>query len=96
MGLYVISYDIVKDKTRTKVARLLENYGVRMQYSLFECDLDDKKYNELYSEIRQIDINNNTDSIRLYKLCKNCEKEIKTIGTVEQKRIILNQKTIVI
>lgn len=96
MSLYVISYDIAKDKTRTKVAKLLENYGVRMQYSVFECDLDDKRFNELYSEIKKMDINTNIDSIRFYKLCKNCENEIKTIGTVEQKRFVLNEKTIVI
>lgn len=96
MSLYVISYDIAKDKTRTKVAKLLENYGVRMQYSVFECDLDDKRFNELFSEIKKMDINANIDSIRFYKLCKNCEKGIKTIGTVEQKRFVLNEKTIVI
>ena len=96
MSLYVISYDIAKDKTITKVAKLLENYGVRMQYSVFECDLDDKRFNELFSEIKKMDINANIDSIRFYKLCKNCEQGIKTIGTVEQKRFVLNEKTIVI
>ena len=33
----VIAYDIPEDKRRTKVAKALEGYGERMQYSLFEC-----------------------------------------------------------
>ena len=33
----VISYDIPADKRRTKLAQLLENYGQRVQYSVFEC-----------------------------------------------------------
>lgn len=96
MSLYVISYDIAKDKQRGKVAKLLEGYGVRMQYSVFECELEEQKFLELYSKMKQISLEIGTDSVRFYKLCKNCERDIKTIGTVEKKRMILEEKTIVI
>lgn len=35
--MYVISYDISNDKIRTKIAKELENYGRRVQFSVFEC-----------------------------------------------------------
>ncbi|MCA9742068.1 CRISPR-associated endonuclease Cas2, partial [candidate division KSB1 bacterium] len=37
--LLLVSYDIVDDKQRTKLAKRLQNYGQRVQYSVFECDL---------------------------------------------------------
>ena len=39
----LVSYDISDDKRRRKVCKILEGYGYRVQYSVFECDLDDKK-----------------------------------------------------
>lgn len=33
--MYLIVYDIQSDKLRTKFAKCLERYGVRMQYSVF-------------------------------------------------------------
>jgi CRISPR-associated protein Cas2 len=39
----VVSYDISDDKRRRKVAQIMEGYGYRVQYSVFECDLDKKR-----------------------------------------------------
>ena len=36
---YVIAYDIPDDARRLKVARWLERFGQRRQYSVFECEL---------------------------------------------------------
>lgn len=36
---YVIAYDIPDDTRRLKVARWLERFGERKQYSVFECRL---------------------------------------------------------
>ncbi|MGI0489366.1 CRISPR-associated endonuclease Cas2 [Pantanalinema rosaneae CENA516] len=47
MLLYVVTYDIPCDKRRKKVADLLEGYGRRVQYSVFECVLTAEKYGEL-------------------------------------------------
>ena len=38
---YLVSYDISDPKRLRKVARSLEGFGVRLQYSVFECPLDD-------------------------------------------------------
>lgn len=36
MALYLISYDITADKRRNALAKLLEGFGSRVQYSVFE------------------------------------------------------------
>ena len=35
--IYVISYDIDDDKRRNKISKVLEEYGVRVLESVFEC-----------------------------------------------------------
>ncbi len=37
---YIISYDIAHPKRLYRVAKTLEAYGHRIQYSVFECPLD--------------------------------------------------------
>ena len=78
--LYVISYDIVNDKKRSKIAKLLEGYGRRVQYSVFECVLSKSDFAKLYAKLLQIDVDSHTDSIYIYMICLNCEKKIITIG----------------
>ncbi|MGY4610889.1 CRISPR-associated endonuclease Cas2 [Thermostichus sp. MS-CIW-38] len=47
MQLYVITYDIPDNKRRKKVSDLLEGYGRRVQYSVFECRLEQHQYQDL-------------------------------------------------
>lgn len=37
---YLVSYDIANPKRLRRVARLLEGFGSRLQFSVFECPLD--------------------------------------------------------
>jgi CRISPR-associated protein Cas2 len=39
MNSYLICYDITDDRDRNRVAHLLERYGERVQYSVFEVHL---------------------------------------------------------
>ena len=78
--MYVVSYDIVSDRLRSKIANTLEGYGTRIQYSVFECRLSEKKYKELYGKLMQLMAGVEEGSIRFYSLCGNCEGKIRTIG----------------
>ncbi|MBP3195942.1 MAG: CRISPR-associated endonuclease Cas2 [Butyrivibrio sp.] len=78
--MYVISYDIDKDKVRSKVAKLLENYGTRVQYSVFECSISEVQFEELYSQLATLMSGEIEGSIRFYQLCKNCMSKIAILG----------------
>ena len=67
MMFYLICYDIPDDRRRKKIADLLEGYGTRVQYSVFECHLSAKKLKELQHRLRKR-FNQNEDSIRFYPL----------------------------
>lgn len=52
--MYVVSYDISSNRLRNKVAEVLLEYGRRMQYSVFECDISEDKFGELYKRLRKL------------------------------------------
>lgn len=37
---YLVCYDICDDKRLRRVAEICSDFGVRLQYSVFECDLN--------------------------------------------------------
>lgn len=76
----VISYDIVSDKQRAKVANILKDYGQRVQYSVFECILDEEILEQMIKRLLKV-INKDEDSLRIYRLCKDCKKKINVYGT---------------
>ncbi|MDW8801438.1 CRISPR-associated endonuclease Cas2 [Clostridium sp. A1-XYC3] len=78
--IYLISYDIIDDKKRTRLHKMLKNYGIRNQYSVFECELDDKKYVELVYKINKVKIEIG-DSIMIYPICSSCEAKITRKGS---------------
>jgi len=72
--LLLISYDIVETKKRNKIVKILEKYGTRVQFSVFECDLVERQKLDLQSKLIKImkEFENNEDSIRFYKICEKC------------------------
>ncbi|MEN4045383.1 CRISPR-associated endonuclease Cas2 [Sulfurimonas sp. NWX367] len=64
---YVISYDIANDKHRTKLSTLLDKYGTRVNYSVYECELSQRQFDKLLYEIElKKFINKKYDSLRFY------------------------------
>ena len=82
--MYVVSYDISSDKTRNKVSKKLLDYGKRVQYSVFECDIDTRMYKKMYTELVKITEDMEDGSIRFYFIDKNCQSKIVTIGNCEK------------
>ncbi len=75
----IVSYDITDDSKRKKVAEILKDYGKRVQYSVFECDLNEKHVKQIIEELKPY-IEKDTDSLRIYFLCERCQNKIFSIG----------------
>ena len=82
--MYVISYDIENDRIRNKIAKTLEGYGKRVQYSVFECRLSKDRFESLYKRLAKLMRDEKEGNIRFYKICRNCESDIATIGIVKE------------
>lgn len=78
---YIISYDIVDDKRRTKLAKYLESVAVRVQKSVFEADWNQKILYTVIEKIKRF-INEEEDTLRIYRLCSKCQSEILNYGCV--------------
>lgn len=78
--MYVVSYDIENDKLRNQIAKTLLGYGKRVQYSVFECNITEKRMRELYQRLSELMTEEENGNIRFYPICKNCEVKIATIG----------------
>lgn len=50
---YIITYDISDQKRLRSVARILEGYGVRLQFSVFECLLDSLRLSKAKSALQE-------------------------------------------
>jgi CRISPR-associated protein Cas2 len=75
----VVSYDIPEDKRRTKVMKLLRNFGAHVQYSVFECELKDAAYQQLRERLAKL-ISPQVDSVRFYFLDEDQVKQIEVVG----------------
>jgi CRISPR-associated protein Cas2 len=79
MLLYVVTYDIPCDRRRKKVSDLLEGYGRRVQYSVFECLLSAVKYKELQQRLKHR-VNVAEDSIRFYPISGHTFSQVEIWG----------------
>ena len=78
--MYVmVSYDIVEDRTRTRVMKFLKDFGTRVQLSVFECDLDDEQYHKMKDGVEGL-IDKKEDRVRYYRLCKGCMSKVVISG----------------
>ena len=71
---YLVAYDVTNNKNRKKLGELFEEFGTRVNYSVFEIELNKTKINKLLEQIREQKLyNKKQDSIRFYYICQNCE-----------------------
>lgn len=80
MLLYVIAYDIPCDQRRKKISDLLEGYGQRVQYSVFECQLTQVKFKELCQRLNKV-VKLAEDSLRFYPLSRHTLGQVVVWGT---------------
>ena len=64
---YLVSYDIANAKRLRRVAKCLESYGTRLQFSVFECPLDDLRLAQAKAALAEI-INNDHDQVLFVSL----------------------------
>lgn len=75
----VVAYDIPDDRRRLRVARILEGYGERLQYSVFECRIRELEYLQLKERLAEaIDID--ADAVFFYCLCARDVERIERLG----------------
>jgi len=75
----VVSYDISDDRRRRRIFKLMESFGTRVQYSVFECNLTAPQLKELCGRLKKL-MSPRDDSVRFYSLCTDDVKRVLCLG----------------
>jgi len=59
---FIVSYDVTDDRRRNRVAKTMNNFGDRVQYSVFSCQLNPRELVQLGRELRGI-LDHNDDQV---------------------------------
>ena len=86
----VVAYDIPSARRRNKVVKILQQYGRRINFSVFECMFSDGQLSAVREEIGSI-INLSKDQVVYYQLCLGCyaravyqpERRVQTGDSIE-------------
>ena len=82
--LVLITYDVdtiseTGQKRLRKVAKLCQNYGQRVQNSVFECRLSEAQFVVLKNKLEN-NMDHDLDNIRFYFLGNNWNNRIESLG----------------
>ena len=83
--LMLVTYDVATGDSNgrrrlRRVARLCQDYGQRVQYSVFECQIDPAQWARLRSKLIEA-IDKRHDSLRFYRLGSNWKSRVEHVGT---------------
>lgn len=95
--LVLITYDVNTEepsgaKRLRNIAKQCKNFGKRVQYSVFECELDPTQFEQLKNRLLSI-YSKSKDSLRFYKLGSKWQHKIEHFGA--KKPIDLNGSLII-
>ncbi len=82
--MVLISYDVATQtadgrRRLRRIARLCENYGQRVQFSVFECLVDPAQWTGLRAALCA-EMDTGHDSLRFYFLGANWKKRVEHVG----------------
>lgn len=82
--LVLITYDVRTEseagrRRLRRVARICENHGQRVQFSVFECLVDPAQWTALRAALTS-EINPKEDSLRFYFLGANWKSRVEHVG----------------
>lgn len=76
---WVIAYDSPSHRRRRKLAKLLEGYGLRVQWSVFECQLRPDQLVQLRQRLERL-VQPGEDSVRLWPVPQRSCAQVIHLG----------------
>lgn len=76
--LHIIAYDISSARRLRRVARICEDFGARIEKSVFECDLDDRDFERLWLRLGNVVAED--DSVVDYPIPQPYRDRIRVMG----------------
>lgn len=83
MKRYLALYDMKNASRGAALAKMLGEYGARVQNSAFELFLRDRAYGQMRERLVKI-IDPEADKVRLYGLCHHCGESAELFGRAQK------------
>lgn len=85
--MVLVSYDVATvdrqgARRLRKVAKICQDHGQRVQYSVFECIVDPAQWTAMRERLVRV-IDHNQDSLRFYFLGANWRRRVEHVGAKE-------------
>lgn len=77
--IFVVSYDVPNDRRRLRIMKIVQDFGRRVQYSVFECDLSTPQLMRLQERLAEV-VDPALDDVRFYPLCESCIGKAQRMG----------------
>lgn len=87
----LVVYDISHDRRRTRLHNTLKDFGTPVQYSVFECLLDEAELKKMKKAVNKV-IKPRLDRVRYYPLCNRCLRGIEVTSGPE----VLHETTVTV
>lgn len=83
--LVLVTYDVSTESKEgrrrlRRIAKACMDYGQRVQYSVFECDVSPAQWTELRARLVAL-VDQDEDSLRFYLLGSNWRRRVEHVGT---------------
>jgi len=75
----IIAYDIASPQRIARVAKILQDYGVRVQKSIFEVTVTTFIFEEMKERIEAVIIPED-DGVKYFPVCEKCAGTVEVIG----------------
>lgn len=75
---YLVAYDVRDPRRLKKVAKHLKGYGVRIQFSIFRCRMNDRERERLGWELKRL--MEPEDRLLVIGLCDRCSDRVRRVN----------------
>lgn len=75
----IVAYDIADPRRLTKIAKIMLDYGRRVQKSIFEVSVSEAAFREMKTRIERT-IVCEVDGVKYFPLCERCAGTVEIIG----------------
>ena len=75
----IVAYDIAHPRRLNKIARIMKDYGRRVQKSIFEVDVKERQYIEMKRRAELV-MDYHEDGVKYFPLCDRCADTLIALG----------------
>ena len=75
----LVAYDIADNRRLQRIAKIMEDYGDRVQYSVFEMDVEQATFREMKRRTERV-LEEEVDGVKYFFICERCAGRIDVVG----------------